>query len=166
MPCGPGPLISLPPPSSAVACYTGTTLDGRYEIERILGEGGMGVVYLARHKVIDKRVAVKILRADFVHQKDIADRFLQEAKAASSIGNPHVVDISDFGVLDDGSAYFVMESLDGYPLSDLTRTRKPVPVTKIIRNRQADRRRVVGRARARDRASRSQAGQRVPGAAR
>jgi serine/threonine protein kinase len=134
LPCvpGPRPLVSYPPPSSAVACYTGTTLDGRYEIERILGEGGMGVVYLARHKLIDKRVAVKILRADFAHQKEIADRFLQEAKAASSIGNPHIVDISDFGVMDDGSAYFVMEWLDGHPLSDLTRSRKPLLVAKII----------------------------------
>jgi eukaryotic-like serine/threonine-protein kinase len=134
MPCvaSPGPLVSYPPPSSAVACYTGTTLDGRYEIESILGEGGMGVVYLARHKVIDKRVAIKILRADFAHQKDIADRFLQEAKAASSIGNPHIVDISDFGVHGDGSTYFVMEWLDGHPLSDLTRARKPLAIAKII----------------------------------
>jgi serine/threonine-protein kinase len=125
-------LVSDPPAASTLACYTGTILDGRYRVETILGEGGMGIVYLARHKVIDKRVAVKILRSDFAHQKEITDRFLQEARAASSIGNPHIVDVSDFGQLPDGSTYFVMEWLDGVPLSKLTRERKPVPTAKLV----------------------------------
>jgi serine/threonine-protein kinase len=128
----PPALVSYPPPTSAVACYSGTMLGGRYRVETILGEGGMGIVYLARHKVIDKRVAVKILRSDFAHQKDITDRFLQEARAASSIGNPHIVDVSDFGELPDGSTYFVMEWLDGVPLSKLTRDRRPVPPEKLV----------------------------------
>ncbi len=124
--------VSYPPPASTVACYSGLILDGRYVIESVLGEGGMGIVYLARHKVIDKRVAVKILRADFAHQQEITARFLQEARAASSIGNPHIVDISDFGTLSDGSTYFVMEWLDGVPLSALTRERVPVPIAKLL----------------------------------
>jgi tRNA A-37 threonylcarbamoyl transferase component Bud32 len=125
-------LVSNPPPASAAACYAGMTLDGRYRIETILGEGGMGIVYLARHKVIDKRVAIKILRPDFARQKEITERFLQEARAASSIGNPHIVDISDFGELPDGSTYFVMEWLDGIPLSKITHQREPVAVPKLI----------------------------------
>jgi len=110
----------------------GTTIDGRYRIESVLGEGGMGVVYLARHKVIDKKVAVKVLRADMAREKEITDRFLQEAKAASSIGNPHIIDISDFGELPNGSTYFVMEWLDGKPLSHVLEETRPVPLQRLV----------------------------------
>src|SRR4051794_22092944 len=74
--------------------YIGTTLEGRYLVEGLLGEGGMGVVYRGRHKVIDKRVAIKILRGEMAADAEMVERFLNEARAASSIGNPHIVDIS------------------------------------------------------------------------
>src|SRR5262245_24024839 len=122
---------SVPPPSAPVDPYVGATIDGRYRVEAVLGEGGMGVVYLARHKVIDKKVAIKVLRADMAREKEITDRFLQEAKAASSIGNPHIIDISDFGHLPDGSTYFVMEWLDGKPLSKALEETKPLPVARL-----------------------------------
>ncbi len=112
--------------------YIGKTLDGRYFVEHVLGEGGMGVVYRGRHKVIDKRVAIKILREDMVADAEMVERFLNEARAASSIGNPHIVDISDFGRLEDGATFFVMEYLDGTSLAALQGVRGFVPVARLV----------------------------------
>jgi tRNA A-37 threonylcarbamoyl transferase component Bud32 len=111
--------------------YIGKTLDGRYFVEALLGEGGMGVVYRGRHKVIDKRVAIKILRMDMAADAEMVERFLNEAKAASSIGNPHIVDISDFGRLDDGATFFVMEYLDGQSLADLMTSSGVIPIPRL-----------------------------------
>ena len=82
----------------------------------MLGEGGMGVVYKAQRKVFDRPAALKILRADLAKNSEVLDRFVTEARAASGIGNDHIVDVFDFGEVPDGSTYFAMEYLEGETL--------------------------------------------------
>jgi serine/threonine protein kinase len=124
---------SIAPPGPASDRYLGCTIDNRYKVEGIVGEGGMGVVYQCRHKIIDKRVALKILRADLARDTEVTERFLMEAKAASAIQDEHIISISDFGQLPDGAAYFVMEFLEGTPLALVAGGGNPMPLGRILR---------------------------------
>ena len=110
--------------------YLGKTVDGRYFVEALIGEGGMGVVYRCRHTIIDKKVAMKVLRADMARNEEVTERFLNEARSASSIGNPHIIDISDFGRLPDSSTYLVMEFLTGTSLAELVEAKQPLPAAR------------------------------------
>ena len=96
----PPPAESAPPSAPAAANgdpYIDTVVAERYKVIKKLGEGGMGVVYLAEHVFIEKRVALKVLSEDFARKADLVARFMQEAKAASKIGHENIVDITDFG---------------------------------------------------------------------
>ena len=109
-------------------------LDGRYELGELLGAGGMGVVYAARHTVLGTRLAVKVLAAgrggrDLVRM----ERFVREAQAASAIGHRGIVEVRDVGVTAEGVAYFVMERLDGHDLSAELERVPALPVERAVR---------------------------------
>ena len=91
----------------------GMVLQDRYRILRKLGDGGMGSVYEGEHTGIKRRVAIKVLHAQFAHNPEIVARFRREAEAANSIGHPNIVEVTDMGSLPDGAAYMVLEFLDG-----------------------------------------------------
>jgi len=90
---------------------------GNYDVVAKLGEGGMGVVYLARHATLRRPAAIKVLRAGLASNRDAVARFFTEARAASAVRHPGIVEVYDFGVLDDRTAYLVMEYLEGESLA-------------------------------------------------
>lgn len=108
----------------------GQTLDGRYFIERKIGEGGMGVVYSARHSVIERPLAIKVLKREALRDAATISRFVQEAKAASRIGHPNIVDVTDFGTTLEGLTYSVMEYVKGATLAMVIKTAAPLPVAR------------------------------------
>ncbi|WP_437623275.1 protein kinase domain-containing protein [Sorangium sp. So ce1151] len=106
---------SLPP------VEPGTVLAGKYRVERIIGQGGMGVVVEARHVVLDERVALKFLLPAFTLHPEGSARFLREAKAGMRVKSEHVARVSDVGTLESGAPYMVMEFLTGSDLARLLR---------------------------------------------
>ena len=96
----------------------GSMVGGRYRIKQLLGEGGMGQVYLAIHEAIEKPVALKILRPEYSRKADIVTRFQQEAISASRIKHPNVLDVFDFGQTAAGCFFLAMEFLEGHDLAD------------------------------------------------
>jgi len=108
---------------SAVGVFVGEVV-GNYRISDLVGTGGMGAVYRAEHVLLGKRAAVKVLLPERSTSQEIIDRFFNEAKAASLIKDPGIVDIFDFGRLPDGNAYIVMELLEGETLGDLLKRQR------------------------------------------
>jgi len=111
---------TLPPPSKGqeVDVSPGMMI-GDYQVERMIGEGGMGKIYTAIHPVIRKRVAVKVLSRRYARDAKAIARFVLEARSVNEIGHHNIVDIFSIGELDDGRNYFIMEHLDGLGLDEI-----------------------------------------------
>ena len=110
----------------------GTLVGGRYRIRRLCGEGGMGRVYEAEHIEIGKRVALKILHPAYSQTPDLVERLKREARAASKISHPNVVDVTDSGTTPDGSFFFVMEYIEGIELGELIFREKRLEVPRAL----------------------------------
>jgi eukaryotic-like serine/threonine-protein kinase len=124
------PPAARPPPSGLA--QPGDIIGGKYEVERILGMGGMGVVLAARHLELDEPVAIKMLLPHLPASGEAAARFVREAKAAIRIRNEHVVRVLDVARTPDGSPYIVMERLDGCDLGQLVDRDGPLPVEDAV----------------------------------
>jgi eukaryotic-like serine/threonine-protein kinase len=109
----------------------GKVIAGRYRLESRIGEGGMGIVYRARHVLIDRVVAVKLIRPDLRGETHLRAWMLREARAANRVDHAHIIDIHDIGETDDGELYLVMEYLVGTPLSTEL-ARGPLPLARGV----------------------------------
>jgi len=97
----------------------GRVLDGKYELVRLIGTGGMGGVYEAQHHLIGRRMAVKLLHAEYARDENVVQRFKREATSTSAVGHENIVEITDMGVTDTGELFLVMEYLDGRDLASV-----------------------------------------------
>jgi eukaryotic-like serine/threonine-protein kinase len=109
----------------------GKVVAGRYRLEARLGEGGMGVVYRARHVLIDRVVALKLIRPDLRGETHLRAWMLREARAANRVDHAHIIDIHDIGETEEGELYLVMEYLVGTPLS-AELARGPLPIARGV----------------------------------
>jgi serine/threonine protein kinase len=115
--------------------FIGEVLDGKYRLERLLGQGGMGAVYLATHLGTERPVALKLITPEFMRNDEFVERFKREARAAGRLRHPNVVDVTDFGFAQVGAqrvAYLVMEYLDGCTLGDVLAEESRLPLDWVV----------------------------------
>jgi tRNA A-37 threonylcarbamoyl transferase component Bud32 len=111
---------------------------GSYQLGEVLGQGGMGEVHLATHRMLARPAAIKMIRAEVLGAsstgaaKVIRERFRREAQAAAALRSPHTIELYDFGVNDNGTFYYVMELLDGLDLEALVERFGPVPAERAV----------------------------------
>ncbi len=109
----------------------GQKINDRYEIEKLIGEGGMANVYLAHDTILDRKVAVKVLRGDLANDDKFVRRFQREALSASSLSHPNIVEIYDVGE-DEGNFYIIMEYIEGKTLKQLIKKRGVLTLSEVI----------------------------------
>src|SRR5229473_1669881 len=115
--------------------YVGQVLDDKYHLEKLLGQGGMGAVFLATHLGTERYVALKLIAPQFMRNEEFVERFKREARAAGRLRHPNVVDVTDFGFARAGKesvAYLVMEYLDGCTLSDVLAEETRLPLYWVV----------------------------------
>lgn len=115
--------------------YVGEVLDEKYRLEHLLGQGGMGAVYLATHLGTERYVALKLITPQFMRNEEFVERFKREARAAGRLRHPNVVDVTDFGFAEVSSeqvAYLVMEYLDGCTLGDVLAEDQRLPLYWVV----------------------------------
>jgi serine/threonine-protein kinase len=113
------------------ALAPGTLLAGKFRVVSLLGEGGMGAVYEIEHELTKHRRALKLLHKSMAAMPSVVERFLREASAAGRVGNPHIIETFDAGVLDTGEPYLVMEILRGQPLASRI-AQGPMPFAEVV----------------------------------
>ena len=120
------------PHDDASAGPASLRFEGRYRVLRSLSDGGMGEVMLAEHRTLGKRVAVKMIRPQYVGDAETEARFILETQAAGRIHHDNVVGISDFGRTEDGRMFFVMEYVEGEDLGQTLRSEGPLPWKRVV----------------------------------
>ena len=123
--------LSAPDPDNST--LPGSLFAGKYRIEKILGQGGMGLVLAARHVGLDEPVAIKVLLPTMMTVPGMVDRFTREARAAAKIKNDHVVRVTDVDALPSGVPYMVMERLEGSDLAIICQRLGPLPIADAVR---------------------------------
>jgi eukaryotic-like serine/threonine-protein kinase len=116
--------LGVPGPGSVIA--------GKYEVERVLGSGGMGIVLAARHKQLGQRVAIKLLHGEAAADSSAATRFLREARSAVALASEHVTRVLDVGELESGAPFMVMEYLAGVDLAEVLRKSGPLEIPYAV----------------------------------
>jgi len=126
---GPKPLASPDEPID----YVGRLVGGKYEVRGKVGDGGMGTVFEAVNVTVGRRVALKVLRPSFAKQGEALERFQREARAATRIGHPSIIDVLDMGLTEEGLPFLVMEMLEGEELYARLRRNAPFSPSFAIR---------------------------------
>ncbi len=124
---------ALPKPDQLV----GKVIDGKYRIDALHGSGGMGAVYRATQVNLERTVALKVVRGDFLKDAVVTERFKREALAVARLKHPHIVTVYDFGIMPEGGAYLVMEFLEGHTLrAEIQKRERLAPAPAIVLMRQ------------------------------
>jgi eukaryotic-like serine/threonine-protein kinase len=118
--------------SASIPAQPGERIAGKYQIERVIGTGGVGMVVAARHLILGQTVALKFLLPGAAHDKNDVRRFEREAQSAVQLKNEHVCRVYDVGELEDGSPFIVLEYLEGQDLAHVLRSSGPLPIVEAV----------------------------------